>query len=114
MSSNTNQFDAIAGSLKQELSLQTDEEFYRSALKESNDIYEHLQKEYQKGLDEIELTEHDLDLLDYIKGQLPHSFWALNDLGEDLYVNSSLASLQRYSHLLHNLAILYFEHVKRI
>ena len=98
MPNNKEQFDEIAAQLKSELSLQTDEEFYRSALKESHDIYEHLQKEYQKGLDEIELTEHDLDLLDYIKGQLPHSFWALNDLSEDLYVNSSLASLQKYSH----------------
>ena len=86
MEKDLQQFDDIAAKLKSELSLQTDEEFYRSALKESNDIYEHLQKEYQKGLDEIELTEHDLDLLDYIKGQLPYSFWVLNGLSENLYI----------------------------
>lgn len=100
MLNNTKQFDAVVGHLKQELSLQTDEEFYRSALKESNDIYEHLQKEYKKGLDEIEFTENDLDLLDFIKGQLPYSFWVLNDLSENLYINTSLVPLQKYSYWL--------------
>lgn len=100
MEQDSQQFDVIAAKLKSELSLQTDEEFFHDALKESHDIYEHLQKEYQKGLDEIELTEHDLDLLDYIKGQLPYSFWVLNGLSENLYINTSLVSLQKYSYWL--------------
>ena len=98
MEQDPRQFDDIAAKLKSELSLQTDEEFYRSALKENHDIYEHLQKEYQKGLDEIELTENDLNLLDFIKDRLPDSFWTLNDLDEGLYVNTHLASLQKHSH----------------
>ena len=98
MEKDSQQFEDIAAKLKSELSLQTDEEFYRSALKESHDIYEHLQKEYQKGLDEIELTEHDLDLLDFIKERLPDSFWTLNDLSEGLYVNTSLVSLQKHTY----------------
>ena len=97
MDQDSQQFDDIAAKLKSELSLQTDEEFYRNALKESNDIYEHLQKEYQKGLDEIELTEHDLNLLDIIKEHLSPSFWILNNLSDILYVDSSLASLQKNS-----------------
>ena len=97
MEQDSQQFDDIAAKLKSEISLQTDEEFYRSALKESNDIYEHLQKEYKKGLDEIELTEHDLDLLDFIKERLPDSFWTLNDLSER-YVYTSLVSLQKHTH----------------
>ena len=95
MEQDSQQFDDIAAKLKSELSLQTDEEFYRSALKESHDIYEHLQKEYKKGLDEIELTEHDLDLLDFIKERLPHSFWGLNDLSEELFLDESLVTLKK-------------------
>lgn len=95
---NTEDFYIIAGRLKSELSLLTDEEYYRGVLKESYDIYTYLQMEYHKGLDEIELTEHDLYLLDSIKDCLPHSFWVLNDLSEDLFVYSSLASLQKHSH----------------
>lgn len=97
MEQDSQQFDVIAAKLKSELSLQTDEEFYRSALKESHDVYLHLQKEYQKGLDEIEFTETDLDLLDFIKERLPDSFWTLNDLSER-YVYTSLVSLQMHSH----------------
>ena len=100
MEQDSQQFNDIAAKLKSELSLQTDEEFFHDALKESHDIYEHLQKEYQKGLDEIELTEHDLDLLDFIKERLPYSFWVLNGLSENLYINTSLASLQKYSYWL--------------
>lgn len=98
MSNNIKQFDAVVGHLKQELSLQTDEEFYRSALKESHDIYEHLQKEYQKGLDEIEFTENDLDLLDFIKERLPDSFWWLNDLSEFKFSGDSLVSIKEYNY----------------
>lgn len=98
MDQDSQQFDDIAAKLKSELSLQTDEEFYRSALKESHDIYEHLQKEYQKGLDEIELTENDLGLLDYVKERLPHSFWWLNDLGEFKFSGDSLVSIKEYNY----------------
>jgi hypothetical protein len=98
MEKDLQQFDDIAAKLKSELSLQTDEEFYRSALKESHDIYEHLQKEYQKGLDEIELTENDLGLLDYVKERLPHSFWWLNDLSEFKFSGDSLVSIKEYNY----------------
>ena len=98
MEQDSQQFDDIATKLKSELSLQTDEEFYRSALKESHDIYEHLQKEYQKGLDEIELTENDLGLLDYVKERLPHSFWWLNDLSEFKFSGDSLVSIKEYNY----------------
>lgn len=98
MEQDSQQFDDIAAQLKSELSLQTDEEFYRSALKESNDIYEHLQKEYQKGLDEIDLTENDLRMLDFIKERLPHSFWWLNDLSEFRFSDDSLVSIKDYNY----------------
>ena len=98
MSNNIEQFDAVVGHLKQELSLLTDEEFYRSALKESHDVYLHLQKEYKKGLDEIDLTENDLGLLDFIKERLPHSFWVLNDLSEFIFSGDSLVSIKEYNY----------------
>ncbi len=98
MEKDSQQFNEIAAKLKSELSLQTDEEFYRSALKESHDIYEHLQNEYQKGLDEIELTENDLGLLDYVKERLPHSFWWLNDLSEFKFSGDSLVSIKEYNY----------------
>ena len=65
------QFDDIVGQLKDELTLVSEEEYYRKMLNESRDIYDYLQKEYQKGLDEIELTENDLSLLDFIKERCP-------------------------------------------
>ncbi len=92
------QFEDIAGRLRDELSLVSDEEYYRRVLNESRDIYDYLQKEYQKGLDEIELTEIDLSLLDFIKNRLPHSFWVLNELNEEFYEYSSMAYLKKFNY----------------
>lgn len=85
------QFEDIAGRLKDELSLVSDEEYYPKVLNEAHEIYDYLQKEYQKDLAEIELTENDLSLLDFIKDRLPHSFWVLNELDEETYVYNPMA-----------------------
>ena len=95
MSNNANQFEEIVGQLQDELSLLSDKEYYRRVLNESREIYDYLQKEYKKGLDEIELTDNDLRLFDYIKERLPHSFWGLNDLSEVVFLNDSLVKLKK-------------------
>lgn len=92
------QFEDIAGRLRDELALVSDEEYYRRVLNESRDIYDYLQKEYQKGLNEIELTENDLSLLDFIKDRLPQSFWVLNELDEEFYVDRPLAYLNKLNY----------------
>jgi hypothetical protein len=92
------QFEDIAGRLRDELALVSDEKYYRRVLNESRDIYDYLQKEYKKGLDEIDLTENDLRMLDFIKERLPHSFWVLNDLSEFRFSDDSLVSIKEYNY----------------
>ena len=92
------QFNSIAAKIKAELSLVSDEEYYHGLINESLDIYNHLQKEYQKGLDEIDLTENDLRMLDFIKERLPHSFWVLNDLSEFRFSDDSLVSIKDFNY----------------
>ena len=92
------QFDDIVGQLKDELTLVSEEEYYRKVLNESRDIYDYLQNEYKKGLDEIDLTENDLRMLDFIKERLPHSFWVLNDLSEFRFSDDSLVSIKEYNY----------------
>jgi hypothetical protein len=98
MMNDEKQFEDIAGRLRDELSLVSDQEYYRRVLNEARDIYDYLQKEYLKGLDEIELTENDLYFLDYVKERLPHSFWVLNDLSEFRFSDDSLVSIKEYNY----------------